>query len=505
MQELFRRFSLLIIFLVSMSITSAQTTQLGFIDVFADVETNTIYVGQPVVFTARIFVNSEIENIDFLPPPFSGFGQSDLPPTAETTREFVSGIDFTRTTIQYILYPLRAGTLTIEPYQVRVRETPFAPSTTLTSNPITIEVVPLTDGAPEGFKNAVGQFDVQASINTGVLQFGEPLSLSLTVSGLGNIEQILAPDLPFSATWRVVEQESQFEQQTLRFGRKIFNWSVFPDRGGLINIPSISLIYFNPENGLYETRPTIPLGFEVVGAPEVTRTPIPTLTKRPTFTPVGDGRTLEAIIAELTPTGFVTATRVSEATRLPPTATNTPSATATSVVVENDNGVDIVRNELQASGTALKAIPENPINPTPPLWFWVLWLVPTFVIGLTTIMNLASESAGETTRVSRGSSPMKVSYDQLKEARDNQSAKDAYRTVLDAITSYLSARSKTPVTTDNFDEVVQTMPANIRTMIIACYEEALTGVYAPVTDNDSAVLISRTRQALREADRSWRP
>ena len=67
----------------------------------------------------------------------------------------------------------------------------------LRSQPISIEVLPLPDGAPNGFKNLIGQFKISAELGKRSLEVGDTTTLTVTVSGKGNVRDISfeEPDL----------------------------------------------------------------------------------------------------------------------------------------------------------------------------------------------------------------------------------------------------------------------------------------------------------------------
>lgn len=230
----------------------------------ASVDNAMPYVGEPVTYTLRLYQRQAADDLRFEPPPFNGFGQSTEEVVTQST-ETRAGAVYTVTTQQRLLYPTQAGEYTIAPFVITVPETPFQTGATIRSDAITVQVQSLPEDAPPTFTNAVGQYDVQASLSSSEAITGEPITFSLTVSGTGNLEQITAPDINFPASVQAFKEASQVDMPTLGSGTKVFRWSVVPQQSGTIEIPSLGFSYFNPQTAQYQTRRTAPLALMVTG------------------------------------------------------------------------------------------------------------------------------------------------------------------------------------------------------------------------------------------------
>ena len=218
---------------------------------------NTIpYLGQPIIYTLRIYTVGETTNSSVIEPSFAGFGRASLTLDANVSSEVIGTTLYQVVEQPYILYPLNTGTMAIEPFTIDLPETPFQNGMTIFSEPLSIEVQALPENPPMSYKNAVGQFEIEVSTSTRELTSGDTFVLSMIISGSGNLEQIVSPNVTLPEGWALFDNDSVVEQDNLNFGRKIFEWTVIPTGEGFYEIPSIEFAFFNPQAQQYETRRT---------------------------------------------------------------------------------------------------------------------------------------------------------------------------------------------------------------------------------------------------------
>ena len=149
-----KRRLLLLLLLIGASVYA----QAGESFVLGNVNSVDVYVGEPIIYTLRIHLLGEVtEESQVIPPNFTGFGLSSMEIAPTVASETFNGFLYTIYEQNYLLYPLRIGTLTIEPFQVQLPETPFQSSVTISTEPLTVTVKAMPPDAPESFRNAVGQ------------------------------------------------------------------------------------------------------------------------------------------------------------------------------------------------------------------------------------------------------------------------------------------------------------------------------------------------------------
>lgn len=175
------------------------------------------------------------------------------------------------------VFPTRTGTLRIDPLRIETEvyvsgrsSDPFSaffPSTSfqpveLNSPPVTIDVRALPPGAPAGFAGAVGRFQLEASLDRQAVEVGESVQATLQVSGTGNLATLVPPKLEAPGIFE--QYDPQINTAIERTGRlvrgsKTVTHVLVPRSNGILEMPEISFVYFDPERSSYE-RLTADLG-----------------------------------------------------------------------------------------------------------------------------------------------------------------------------------------------------------------------------------------------------
>jgi hypothetical protein len=165
------------------------------------------------------------------------------------------------------LFPLQPGNLTITPLESEIAQVDLfgrsARTQRLKADPVTIEVVPLpTAGRPANFDPAaVGKFSIDAKVDRSEVTLGEPVSLTVTISGQGNLRKLGAPRLPALDGWKVYEPKSdvKIENQGSISGKKTIEYLLLSERPGTTIVPAFELTYFDPGARKYVTEKSAPL------------------------------------------------------------------------------------------------------------------------------------------------------------------------------------------------------------------------------------------------------
>lgn len=241
----------------------------------ASVGKSKAYIGEQIPVTYRLYtqvdiVNSELDKL----PDLNGFWSEETrnqSQEVEWRTETIKGVRYHVADIkQTILFPQRAGSLTIDPLAMtfRVRQ-PIAPRDMMEqvfgayqevnfkakSTPVTVRVLPLPDqGKVQGFNGAVGRFSVAVSVDKNELKANESLNYQIKITGSGNLKLIKNPSVGFPS-----EFESYDPKVTDNVavgpngleGSRVFNYLVIPRREGTYTIPPANFAYFDPSSGRY--------------------------------------------------------------------------------------------------------------------------------------------------------------------------------------------------------------------------------------------------------------
>ncbi len=126
---------------------------------------------------------------------------------------------------------------------------------TLKSEDEEIEVRPLpTEGRPEGFSGAVGEFAFEGTRFPTEWQTGEPQQITTQIKGSGNFALMKAPALTPAELWKTYPGRDQFRasDEASFSGSKVFQFNAVPLKGGE-QTATLSFSYFDPEAEAYKT------------------------------------------------------------------------------------------------------------------------------------------------------------------------------------------------------------------------------------------------------------
>jgi hypothetical protein len=129
------------------------------------------------------------------------------------------------------------------------------------SRPITIEARQLpTDNQPPDFSGAVGQFNLSAAAKPTRAEVGDPITLTMTVSGKGNFDRVEPPKFPEDPKWKTYQSSAEFKQgDSSTQGKKIFEQAIVVKDDRVTEIPPVSFVFFNPETEKYISLTSAPI------------------------------------------------------------------------------------------------------------------------------------------------------------------------------------------------------------------------------------------------------
>lgn len=126
-----------------------------------------------------------------------------------------------------------------------------------------LEVAALpTKGRPAGFTGAVGHFELQVEPPTSMPRVGEPLTLTVRATGEGNFERLGLAGVPESDVLKTYEVK-QGALDDAWSGPKSFTQVLVPRRDGPLQVPPLTLTYFDPEKAQYVEAKTEPFTLQV--------------------------------------------------------------------------------------------------------------------------------------------------------------------------------------------------------------------------------------------------
>jgi hypothetical protein len=229
--------------------------------VTAEVDNPSPFVGQQITYRVRFYDRTDVPNPLYEASDYEGFWRIDKHNSQQTT-ELRNGTTYKVTIVETALFPTHAGGLVIAPAKVLLTETVFRAQEELHSNSVMVQARSLPSGAPPGFSGAVGQFTLSASLDRSSAKVGEPIQLTLIVSGTGNVEQLPMPTVIPPDGWRVVRGPASYtveEKNGVVVGSNAFRVSLVAGSAGTTTLPPILLHYFDPARMAYLTVQTSPI------------------------------------------------------------------------------------------------------------------------------------------------------------------------------------------------------------------------------------------------------
>ena len=256
-------------------------SQISGKDLFIEVSANKkrVYEQEPILLTYKVYTLLELTQLDGKMPDLTGFHNQEvkLPQQKSFHIEKKNGRNYRCVTwSQYVMFPQMTGLLeipsitfkgivvqlnrNIDPLEaffnggsgyVEVKREIKAPG-------LKVQVDPLPDH-PSGFSGGVGRMTVSAALNHDQLKAGEPLTLSVTVSGTGNLKLLREPVVEFPKDFdkydAKVTDHTQLTANGLE-GSVVYDFLAVPRNAGKYTIPAVVFTYFDTSSKSYKTMST---------------------------------------------------------------------------------------------------------------------------------------------------------------------------------------------------------------------------------------------------------
>lgn len=265
------------------------------------VEPQDVFVGQQVNVTVYLYTRLRLGPQSLVPtkPAMDGFWVYDDPITQLQGETVLVGGRRYQVYPLYrsVAFPQRVGTLTVGAPSVSfdVGALSFfdAPERVEREGvPVEVEVKPLPPPVPQNA--AVGRYELRASLDRSTVQTGDAVTLRVTASGVGNIQD-LRIDLPPLVGARALQPAIRDDQRLVSgelMGTRSWEWILIAEAPGQHRVPALEITYFDPKSGQYGTARTPSLSFTASGATRSSQTTIepveaPAASETPEFGPIG--------------------------------------------------------------------------------------------------------------------------------------------------------------------------------------------------------------------------
>jgi hypothetical protein len=195
-------------------------------------------------------------------------------------------------TMDLVVTPRKAGKLEVGPFRVALDEVVgqkqrtfldsfFDDSSKLkrsvvTSNSIDLEVKPLpTEGKPADFGGLVGVFSIEAKAGNSEANVGDPVPLTVTISGPEPLDALQPPNLELQTDFATEFKPAPEGWETptsviAASGERVFSTTIRPKLARITEIPAVRLPYFDTKTGKYAVALSNPIPLKVRAAREFT-------------------------------------------------------------------------------------------------------------------------------------------------------------------------------------------------------------------------------------------
>lgn len=252
----------------------------------ADVSRSTAYEQEALVYTVKLYTTYDA--IKFIgataAPKFEGF-------VVEESKDISTSLEYetyngktyaTAIIARYIIFPQMQGQLKVlgNTYTVSVDEreyyqdpfwgsmsVPKSLQLNVTPNDLTINVKGLPQPVPANFSGGVGQFKIASELPSQNFLSNQAASVVYTVTGTGNLKYVKLPDLnalypPQLEVYSPTPEVNATVGRSNVSGSARFDYSFMPLEPGSFTIPSVELVFFNPQSGKYET--SVARGYNII-------------------------------------------------------------------------------------------------------------------------------------------------------------------------------------------------------------------------------------------------
>ena len=236
-----------------------------------------VYEQEALLATIKLYTRAsgvQAENYSF--PSFEGFvvQDIDLPQNTSFELENYNGVNYKMAVLkQCLLFPQRTGKITITPgkfeFQVETYQLvngPFGPmrvpqgvSRSVSSNVVTVEVLPLPGGKPASFMGGVGDFSLSSSISSTHIKANEAITLKLTIKGSGNLKYLKNPELQLPNDFDTYDPKVDLSVKATTAGvsgTRTVEYTTIPRFAGKFKIPAVEFSYFDIKSKTYKTLRT---------------------------------------------------------------------------------------------------------------------------------------------------------------------------------------------------------------------------------------------------------
>lgn len=441
-----------------------------------------VYEQEAIILTYKLYFRVDLTNIQPVEfPDFNGFlvQEIELQPDRRPQVENYNGLNYSTYEIRKVLlFPQHAGTHKIDAMKTNVivrlqsqhQQRSFFDSffdsyqeveKHLETPALNINVKALPKPKPSDFSGIVGSLSMTSNITTQEVCTNEPITVTLKISGSGNMKLLKNPEIDFPTDFETYEPKASNQYSTGTkglSGTKDIEYLAIPRHDGTFTIPAATISYFDIASDSYKTITTPPYTIKV---------------------------------------------NKGAATEQPPVVTG---------VFNSSEKVTVTATDIRYINTQpLKIEVQNRLIAGTPL-YWMMFLIPLIVAVLLALFFRKQIRESADIALMRNKKANKVARRRLSVANRYAAAGDKahfFDEILKALWGYLSDKLGIPVAELNKDNIISSLEShNVNSEVIEQFVSILNECeyqrYAPSADTQAVMekIYSTTLSLISELENS---
>ncbi len=225
-----------------------------------------VYVNQQVLYTIDLYVPVDLSvQYRLMPSVNKDILIQKIEPDKVFETEYEGNL-YNVHRMFIALYPMKPGEVDIKEFDVNCNSSNYGWKT-YKADGFHLSILDLPDPKPNDFTQGVGNFDFDLSCDTTLAEVSKPFTLTLQVKGEGNASSVnLAPPIlegldKFNDSETITRNEENDRIIETKELKAVF----VPSEGGEIEIPSITLSFFDPVSEKYYSKTSESIKLKVLG------------------------------------------------------------------------------------------------------------------------------------------------------------------------------------------------------------------------------------------------
>lgn len=228
------------------------------------------FVNEQILYTFRFFTRVPIVQASLDQPEFENLWIEEVVPEKKY-EQVIDGERYIVSEKVVALFPLRSGEFEIPGTRLEVAvadqrvlnlyedfflglQRGRTKTKHLKTEPIKLTVQPLPEPRPKDFAQIVGKFQLEGTLSPEQITIGDSVTLEVSLQGVGNIKDALLPETVLTAQVKSYSDEPTVElirKDSGISGKKVFKQALVPLQTGTVDLPAVTVSYFDPELGEY--------------------------------------------------------------------------------------------------------------------------------------------------------------------------------------------------------------------------------------------------------------